>query len=166
MHAMLLIRLLAGVAALDLHGTLRSLPPMGRRPAILGLAAVLAPPFATRAHAFSPNEAIEASKEGVGCKSARCQQAAIEKLTPLLDVSSVAIRSSADPGAVERLPSVSAKQFQGLKEGTPKRIKIYMQAAERPELMWLSDKTTGAVLVARAFTPDASPFQMSEYDGT
>ena len=108
--------------------------------------------------------AIPVAVDGVKCRAASCQVRVIDDLTKLLDTASVSSRN-AKGSASTRLPaSVSGKKLQGLKEGTPTRIKLKIAFADGNlgtadnfvQMLWLAERESGRVLCARAFTEPQS----------
>lgn len=140
--------------------------PLGRRAVVLGASASAAALLAGRdgcAHALDANSATPIALNGAKCKVSSCQNSVLSDLKPLLDT--VGMRANAKGEASARLPAtVVAKKFQGLKEGTPTRIKIKIAmgangAADNfVRFIWLAEKDSGRILSARAFeAPPAEP---------
>lgn len=124
---------------------------------MLGAAAAAITVAPAAAHARTVDDlraALPTALEGAACKSAGCQTKSIDELRALLDVTGVPHAPTC------RTPSSRFKKLNGLKPGTPSRIKLTLrppaQADERVELLWLAEKASGRVLAARGFAADRS----------
>ena len=113
------------------------------------------------AQALDVDAAVPVAVGGIKCKVSSCMINVMDDLTKLLDASSSAGSCNAKGSASMRLPSsVTGKKLQGLKEGTPTRIKLKVAFADTNlgtadnyvQMMWLAERDSGRVLSARAFT--------------
>ena len=124
-----------------------------------GAASLIAlPPHRWVAHALDVDAAVPVALEGAKCKASSCQYKVLDDLGTLLDTKSIP-RNAKGTSAMRLPSSVSGKRLQGLKEGTPTRIKMKITFADNNlgtadnyvQMLWMAERDSGRVLSARAF---------------
>jgi hypothetical protein len=93
---------------------------------------------------FSPDEAAAMLLKGASCGTSNCAKKILKEVTPLLDTAGVPIISLDPP------PQITNKALYGLKKDVSVKSKAVISTDQRPDIMWLVDKATGEVLVAKS----------------
>ena len=157
-----LFQLVVAASCLRPHPSLGP-PGVSRRALLLSAAGVGLP--VRRSLALDLEAAVPAVSSGVSCKTASCQVESLEKLNSLLDVSGVPKNAKGEAAA--HAPRIVVKNLQGIKEGTPLRVKAKviverpLSASNFPRVSWVVDEATGKIVAARAFSADdAPPFKL------
>ena len=94
---------------------------------------------------FAPEAAIEIVRKGATCSTSNCAKKALKDATPLLDTTGLPTVKLEPP------PQILNKALYGLRKDVSMKSKVVISTTQRPEVMWLVDKATGEVLVARAY---------------
>jgi hypothetical protein len=102
---------------------------------------------------FAPEAAIEIVRKGATCSTSNCAKKALKDATPLLDTTGLPTVKLDPP------PQILNKALYGLRKDVSVKSKAVISTDQRPDIMWLVDKATGEVLVARAYKDgDEAPY--------